>query len=169
MASVLYGSVHISGKDGRIVWSTAQQLGEGGTDFAMLAARGMLEEMKQSFLLDPTDEGGPFKEGHDVNEKDPAGATAVHHAARAGHIKVLRFLCEHDGDLESASYGGLRPLHHAANMMREDCLIYLLVRGIRGSGAAPPSQRLAPACVGTQYHMHVFKWVVSSRFADPPA
>ena len=28
VASVLYGSVHISGKEGRIVWSTAQQLGE---------------------------------------------------------------------------------------------------------------------------------------------
>ena len=30
VASVLYGSVHISGKEARIVWSTAQQVGQGG-------------------------------------------------------------------------------------------------------------------------------------------
>jgi hypothetical protein len=98
------------------------------TDFVMLSARGMLTEIKQNFLLDPNDEGGPLVEGCDVNQKDAAGATAIHHAARSGMLDALKFLVAHDGDVNTSSYGGMRALHHAANMMQESAILFLLVR-----------------------------------------
>lgn len=98
-------------------------------NFAMLAARGMLQEIKKNFLLDPEDEAGPFKAGFDVNVKDAAGATAAHHACRAGESKTLKFLVDHGVDLEAASYGGMRAVHHSANCMKENCLRICLEAG----------------------------------------
>ena len=105
------------------------------TDFVMLSARGMLTEIKQNFLLDPNDEGGPLIDGCDVNQKDAAGATAIHHAARSGMLDALKFLVAHDGDVNASSYGGMRALHHAANMMQESAILFLLVRLTAGEGA----------------------------------
>eukprot|EP00947_MAST-08B_sp_MAST-8B-sp1_P001801 g1801.t1 len=98
-------------------------------NFPMLAARGMLQEIKKNFLLDPEDEAGPFKAGFDVNVKDAAGATAAHHACRAGESKTLKFLVDHGVDLEAPSYGGMRAVHHSANCMKENCLRICLEAG----------------------------------------
>jgi len=42
---------------------------------------------------------------------------------------VVTYLLDKGADLESASYGGLRPLHHACNNSKEAIIVELLERG----------------------------------------
>ncbi len=57
------------------------------------------------------------------------GCTALTWASRNGNLDVMRFLLEKDGDVESVSYGGFKPIHHAANMSKE-----VIIRELISSG-----------------------------------
>ncbi|XP_042326140.1 ankyrin repeat domain-containing protein 16 isoform X1 [Sceloporus undulatus] len=59
-----------------------------------------------------------------------SGDTLLHYAARNGHLSVLRYLVEVlEMDLELFNNDYKRPLHEAASMGHQDCLLYLLDRG----------------------------------------
>ena len=62
----------------------------------------------------------------DINAKDASGATPLIYAARAGHVETIQYLVDNGGDVSEAGYGGLLPLHHAINHMREPACTLLL-------------------------------------------
>ena len=62
----------------------------------------------------------------DINAKDASGATPLIYAARAGHVETIQYLVDNGGDVSEAGYGGLLPLHHAINHMREPTCTLLL-------------------------------------------
>lgn len=60
----------------------------------------------------------------------PAGDTLLHCAARHGRRDILAYLAEAwDMDIEATNRDYKRPLHEAASMGHEDCVLYLLGRG----------------------------------------
>ena len=54
-------------------------------------------------------------ENTSLDTPDDRGFTPLNWAARNGHQAVLEFLVDKGCSLESPSFGGLRPLHHACN------------------------------------------------------
>lgn len=44
-------------------------------------------------------------------------------------MDLLQYLVSKDGDVESLSYGGFKPVHHACNWSREAALKELMVAG----------------------------------------
>ncbi|XP_032672263.1 ankyrin repeat domain-containing protein 16-like isoform X2 [Odontomachus brunneus] len=62
-----------------------------------------------------------------------SGDTALHVAARAGNMNVVKYLCEHFDmptfKVDVANKDMKRPLHEAAQFAREDVLKYLLEKG----------------------------------------
>ena len=52
--------------------------------------------------------------GTPVDDRDDAGRTAMHHAARSGYYAVLELLIEKGGDLNARTATGHTPLHEAA-------------------------------------------------------
>ena len=90
------------------------------SDLCMLAGFGQLNEVQglvEAGLAEPEagrepdddDAQAPF----DINMKDKRGLSPLTLACRSGHTKVAGFLASKGADLEQASPGGLRPLHHA--------------------------------------------------------
>ncbi len=69
------------------------------------------------------------KEPFDITEKDEYGSEAIIWAARNGFPDTLKYLVEHGADINSAGFGGLRPLHHACNQLREGVLKLLIELG----------------------------------------
>ncbi|KAK7090121.1 hypothetical protein V1264_009963 [Littorina saxatilis] len=65
--------------------------------------------------------------GDDVNAKDKSGYTALHYAARSGHLQVCRLLLSHGSDVNSVTNTGqATPLHRAAYMGHHDLVKLLL-------------------------------------------
>ena len=63
----------------------------------------------------------------DVGAVDENGCSALVWAARNGHADTVTYLVDECGaDVESASYGGLRALHHACNNNHEGIIKLLL-------------------------------------------
>ncbi|XP_072922582.1 ankyrin repeat domain-containing protein 16 isoform X2 [Hemitrygon akajei] len=61
-----------------------------------------------------------------------SGDTAVHYAARHGHLQVLKYLIEDLGaDVELVNGDYKRALHEAASMGHRECLRYLILRGAK--------------------------------------
>lgn len=56
----------------------------------------------------------PFDGKRCLTLKDDVSCDALSWASRNGHQDVVAFLLSRDADVESKSYGGMRPLHHAA-------------------------------------------------------
>lgn len=63
-----------------------------------------------------------------------SGDTALHMAARAGNLNMVKYLCEHfDAQVFKADVANKdmkRPLHEAAQFAQDDVLKYLLEKGI---------------------------------------
>ncbi|RMB89982.1 hypothetical protein DUI87_33594 [Hirundo rustica rustica] len=58
------------------------------------------------------------------------GDSLLHHAARAGHGRLLEFLIHEVGmDTEVANGDYKRPIHEAASMGHQECVAFLLERG----------------------------------------
>ena len=57
------------------------------------------------------------------------GCTALTWAARNGSADVLKFLLGKEGDVESVSYGGFKPVHHACNAGKEATLKEVIAAG----------------------------------------
>jgi hypothetical protein len=78
---------------------------------------------------------GPDEEGKDieipgVDVPDGRGNTPLHWAVRNGRTEVVQWLLDQDSvDVEAIGYGGFRPIHHAANMIREREMAILLEKG----------------------------------------
>ncbi|XP_051889887.1 ankyrin repeat domain-containing protein 16 isoform X2 [Pristis pectinata] len=61
-----------------------------------------------------------------------SGDTALHYAARRGHLEILKYLVEELGaDVELMNSDYKRALHEAASMGHRECLRYLIARGAR--------------------------------------
>ncbi|XP_017890724.1 ankyrin repeat domain-containing protein 16-like [Ceratina calcarata] len=62
-----------------------------------------------------------------------SGDTALHVAAREGHLNIIRYLCEAfdkpDFRIDVVNKDMKRPLHEAAQFARSDVLIYLIKKG----------------------------------------
>lgn len=61
-----------------------------------------------------------------VGTKDDVLTDALSWSSRNSHLPTLTYLLSKDADLESKSYGGLRPLHHACHVYNEDVIKLLL-------------------------------------------
>lgn len=95
---------------------------------ALLAARqGDLEALK-ALLPPPADRGVPLLPPAAL--RDPLGASPVHHAARAGKLRCLRYLVE-DAALgaQGRARNGATPAHDAAATGHLACLQWLLGPG----------------------------------------
>ena len=57
------------------------------------------------------------------------GCTALTWASRNGKLDVLKVLLAKEGDVESVSYGGFKPIHHACNASEEGTVKELLAAG----------------------------------------
>jgi ankyrin repeat protein len=71
-----------------------------------------------------------LKAGADVNGRDQKGSTALHQAARNGHLKLLaRLLEQKDIEVDRADGDGLSALMHAVSGNQPDCAELLLDTG----------------------------------------
>ncbi|MGE0009953.1 MAG: ankyrin repeat domain-containing protein [Candidatus Babeliales bacterium] len=87
-------------------------------DFIAAAAAGnkeVLEKMPKSTVF--------------INSRDINGLTALHHAARNGHIEIINFLLEHGAQIESKDKTGQTPLHLAAQSGQANAVKLLLDKG----------------------------------------
>lgn len=78
-------------------WESAPKLGSFGSEHQL------------NHLIDK--HGDKILSGKDEYSCDP-----VTWAARNGRQNIVHLMIKKEADLESKSYGGLRPLHHAVNM-----------------------------------------------------
>jgi ankyrin repeat protein len=72
-------------------------------ELAIAAEQGSMESVVR--LLDA---------GEDIDERDAAGRTAMHHASRMGHTEVLELLIAKGGDVNARTATGHTPLHEAS-------------------------------------------------------
>jgi hypothetical protein len=63
-------------------------------------------------------------------QKDEYSCDAISWAARNGRQNVVGMLIKREVDLESKSFGGMRPLHHAVNSNEEVIIKELLAKGV---------------------------------------
>jgi ankyrin repeat protein len=63
-------------------------------------------------------------------QKDEYSCDAISWAARNGRLNVVGMLIKREVDLESKSFGGMRPLHHAVNSNEEVIIKELLSKGV---------------------------------------
>ena len=63
-------------------------------------------------------------------QKDEYSCDAISWAARNGRQGVVGMLIKKEVDLESKSFGGMRPLHHAVNSNEEIIIKELLAKGV---------------------------------------
>ncbi|GBG32572.1 Ankyrin repeat domain-containing protein 1 [Hondaea fermentalgiana] len=66
------------------------------------------------------------KDPVDVNAEDDYGCQPIIWAARSGYVDAVTYLVEQGGDIESSGFGGMRPLHHACNQLRDEVMLKLL-------------------------------------------
>ena len=85
------------------------------SDLQHLAQYGELEELKKRV------EGGD-----PCDEQDEKGFTPLCWSARNNQLEVLNYLIEKGCNLNKPSYGGMSPLHHAANQNLEKIIFQLL-------------------------------------------
>ena len=62
--------------------------------------------------------------------KDEFQCDPISWAARNGRLGVVNLLIKKEVDLESKSFGGMRPLHHAVNSNEETIIKELLAKGV---------------------------------------
>ncbi|GAB0092665.1 ankyrin repeat domain-containing protein 39 [Sergentomyia squamirostris] len=60
-----------------------------------------------------------------TNDRDNSGYTALHYAARAGHLAICKRLMAAGANVNSVTNGGVSPLHRAAMMGRVEIVEYL--------------------------------------------
>lgn len=65
--------------------------------------------------------------GH-LHDKDNSGYTALHYAARSGHLSICRTLLDHGINIDETTNGGATALHRAAMMGHEEIMELLLTR-----------------------------------------
>jgi hypothetical protein len=65
-----------------------------------------------------------------VTAKDEYSCDSISWAARNGRHDVVELLISKDADLESKSFGGMRPLHHATNSNEENIMRELIAKGV---------------------------------------
>lgn len=64
-----------------------------------------------------------------TNDRDNSGYTALHYAARAGHLKACRMLLSAGADVNCMTNGGVTPLHRASMMGRVEIVEFLCEKG----------------------------------------
>ncbi len=69
-----------------------------------------------------------------VTGKDEFSCDPISWAARNGRGEVVTYLASKEVDLESKSYGGMRPLHHATNSNEENIMRELIAKGVDVNG-----------------------------------
>ena len=67
--------------------------------------------------------------GADVDAVNSTGLTALHLAARNGHIGVMKMLLRQDANIDATDESGWTALHHAANNDCEAIVRLLTNRG----------------------------------------
>ena len=82
------------------------------------------------------------EQGADPSRRDEGGRTAMHVAAKAGHVDCVQALIEVGGDVMAKDTFGVTPLHLAAGEGKEDMVSFLLEQGcppdcICGKGSTP--------------------------------
>ena len=100
--------------------STAQTLSELEFERGLWSAAIENDVEKVKKLLDS---------GHDADMKDNSGYTALHYAARAGHIIILRTLLSRGANPNSQTPGHTTALHRSAYMGHFECTELLLNHG----------------------------------------
>jgi ankyrin repeat protein len=84
-----------------------------------------------------------LKAGADVNGRDPKGSTALHQAARNGHLKLLaRLLEQKDIEVDRADGDGLSALMHAVSGNQPDSAELLLDKGADPGRRDPQRQSI---------------------------
>jgi len=104
-----------------VVEEEAVEVAKVDSDIFKLAATGNLELIQKLVEAEGSD--------IDINGTDAMECTALVWASRSGHVKVMDYLIGKGADVEKAGYGGLRPLHHACNNMKEDAMSKLIDGG----------------------------------------
>lgn len=92
-----------------------------------------------------------------LSEKDESHCDPLTWSARNSHLPVLQYLLGKEADVESKSYGGLRPLHHACHVYNEEVISALLAKK-----ADPNSKDDAG---NTPFHYACRRCVAGWRFA----
>ena len=64
-----------------------------------------------------------------VDSTDKYGTTMLVWATRNGHAETVKFLLEQGADLEASGFGGMKPLHHACNQIKEEMMVELISKG----------------------------------------
>ncbi len=66
--------------------------------------------------------------GADTNAVDGMGCTALHLAAKGGHVDVMELLLSHDADINAPDVLGWNALHHAAENDCDVVVQFLITR-----------------------------------------
>ena len=95
-----------------------------GTNGLMIAAASNYESVLRALL-----DYEPAKSGMLVHETDKENLTALHYAARSGHVNIIRILLQNDANAHVKSVRGMTPLHFAALGGHSDTVTLLLHLG----------------------------------------
>jgi hypothetical protein len=128
------------GLRGGLRWYSAQHwacVNDHSSTMALLLDRGAVLEAQESSLLMVAARFGAVdcvarlraRGGGDFDvdkiDSDPHRFTALHHAARAGHVAVVRLLLTAGADIAKGDWGGYTPLDAARLEGHEDCISLL--------------------------------------------
>ena len=105
--------------------------------------------------------------------KDSYSCDALSWAARNSFVPVVSLMLEKEADVESKSFGGLRPLHHACQAFTEDIIAELLAKKAdptsKDDAGNTPFHFVCRRCVPREMLRHPMRPLFNVVFPPSPA